>query len=79
MCGALAALGTQAKHSIATWVARDATTAVPRAYVALLGDWTKFTVAAAPGIVGSEEDAKRAAEVVTRFANSALRTLQTPA
>ena len=72
LCGAIAALGSAARNSQATWVARDALTAKPRAYVALVAHQQTARVTAAPGIVGDACDAQTAADVVRRYASQAL-------
>lgn len=71
-CGAIAALGRNARTAQAAWVARDAITAAPRAYVALVAVDGEVDVVSAPGIVGTDEDAATASEVVTRFARDGL-------
>jgi len=73
--GAVAALGSHVKQALATWVARDAITAAPRAYVSLVGtDPTDQSarVVSAPGIVGNPADALMAEDVVRRYAADAL-------
>lgn len=73
--GAVAALGSHVKQAMATWVARDAITAAPRAYVSLVGtDPTdrSIRVVSAPGIVGNPADASKAEDVVRRYAADAL-------
>ncbi len=72
LCGAIAALGSAARNAQATWVARDALTAKPRAYVALVADDQSARVTSAPGIVGNAVDAQTAADVVRRYAAQAL-------
>ena len=71
-CGAIAALGRRFLSSRGAWVARDAVTATPRAYVAILGDTEAVDIVAAAGIVGTDEDAVTAAAVVRRFAREGL-------
>lgn len=71
-CGAIAALGSAARKAQATWVARDAISAKPRAYVALITSGATARIASAPGIVGDNEDARVAADVVRRYAYDAL-------
>ncbi len=71
-CGAIAALGSSAHAAEATWVARDAVTAQPRAYVALITSGSTARIASAPGIIGDAEDARVAADVVARYASQAL-------
>ena len=71
-CGAIAALGSAARKAQATWVASDAISAKPRAYVALIATGTSARVASAPGIVGDAEDARVAADVVRRYATTEL-------
>ena len=75
ICGAIAALGSSARDAQATWVARDAVTAKPRAYVALIASDDEARVVAAPGIVGNESDAQTASDVVRRYASQALGLL----
>lgn len=72
ICGAIAALGSSARESQATWVARDITSAQPRAYVALVTSQNSATVVAAPGIVGSQDDARTASDIIRRYASEAL-------
>ena len=72
LCGAIAALGSSARNSQGTWVAKDIVTAKARAYVALVPGEPTARVVAAPGIVGSEHDAEVAAEVIRRYASQAL-------
>lgn len=72
-CGAIAALGSSARDDGAIcWVARDAVTAQPRAYVALLTSGSSTRIASVPGIVGDAEDARIAADVIRRYAAEAL-------
>ena len=71
-CGAIAALGSSARAATAAWVARDAVTAQPRAYVGLITSGSTARIASAPGIVGDAEDARVAADVVRRYASQAL-------
>ncbi|MFA7265332.1 MAG: hypothetical protein WC054_03375 [Candidatus Nanopelagicales bacterium] len=71
-CGAIAALGSAARKAQATWVARDAISARPRAYVALIANGTSARITSAPGIVGDAEDARVAADVVRRYATAEL-------
>jgi hypothetical protein len=76
--GAVAALGSHIKQALATWVARDAITAAPRAYVSLVGtDPTSRSarVVSAPGIVGNAADAITAEQIVRRYAADALGML----
>ena len=72
LCGAIAALGSSARDSQGTWVARDIVSAKARAYVALVAGDPTAKVVAAPGIVGSENDAQVAAEVIRRYAAAEL-------
>lgn len=70
--GAIAALGTLVSRAIAVWVARDATTAVPRAYAALIANGGHFDVRSAPGLNGDAADADQVREVIRRFAETGL-------
>ena len=73
--GAVAALGSHVKQALATWVARDAITAAPRAYVSLVGTdpaTQAARVVSAAGIVGNPADATMAEDVVGRYAAEAL-------
>ncbi|MGB2970165.1 MAG: hypothetical protein WBB77_09500 [Candidatus Nanopelagicales bacterium] len=70
--GAIAALGTLVRRATAVWVARDATTAVPRAYAALIASGIHFEVRSAPGLYGDVTDAEEAREVIRRFAQNGL-------
>ncbi|MGV1036746.1 MAG: hypothetical protein ACOYD0_06930 [Candidatus Nanopelagicales bacterium] len=70
--GAMAALGTLVRRATAVWVARDATTAVPRAYAALIANGGQFEVRSAPGLNGDAADAAEAREVIRRFAQNGL-------
>jgi hypothetical protein len=73
--GAVAALGSHVKQAMATWVARDAISAMPRAYVSLLGtdpSSQSARVVSALGIVGSPEDGPAAEDVIRRYASQAL-------
>ena len=73
-CGAVAALGRSVADSTYVWVARDAVTALPRAYVAIVTqpDDSSMTVRSAPGLNGNDADAAAAAEIIERYAKSAL-------
>lgn len=71
-CGAIAALGRRYFSSQGAWVARDAVSANPRAYVAIIGDADAVDIVAAAGIVGTDEDAAAAVAVVRRFAREGL-------
>lgn len=71
-CGAFAALGKQVVTASGAWVARDAVTASPRAYVALIDSAGEPEVVAAAGLFGDAQDAQQAADVVTRFAAAQL-------
>ncbi len=73
--GAVAALGSHVKQAMATWVARDAITAAPRAYVSLVGTDPadrSARIVSALGIVGTPSDARTAEAVVRRYAAEAL-------
>jgi hypothetical protein len=70
--GAVAALGNAARSGDAVWVARDAISAMPRAYVALINSERAPELRSAPGLSGDTDDAQAAADVVRRFAKSAL-------
>ncbi|MEI6622938.1 MAG: hypothetical protein WCP28_13630 [Actinomycetes bacterium] len=70
--GAIASLGSVISKDSTVWVARDATTAIPRAYVALNRRGQTASVASAIGLDGTREDARQAADAVRRFAVGAL-------
>ncbi len=75
-CGAVAALGRSVADAQHVWVARDATTALPRAYVAIVtseqANENSAIVRSAPGLNGNDSDAEAAADVVRRYADQAL-------
>ena len=74
--GALAALGGCIGSACHVWVARDAVTALPLAYVAIVtkaqGPDASATIHSAPGLNGNDEDAANAAGVVRRYAIEAV-------
>ncbi|MEI8080923.1 MAG: hypothetical protein WCI74_03665 [Actinomycetes bacterium] len=70
--GAIASLGSFIGKDSTVWVARDATTAIPRAYVALNRSGHRASVASAIGLDGTHEDACQAADAVRRYAVGAL-------
>ena len=68
----MAALGTTAASANAVWVARDAISSLPRAYVALSASDDVAKICSAPGLDGSATDAGLAEAAVRRYAHDAL-------
>lgn len=61
--GALAALGSCVRDADSVWMARDAFTHLPRAYVSVKLSQS-LRVTSAPGLAGTDDDAHQAAGVV---------------
>lgn|GEM_PF-6677290 len=69
--GAVAALGAHARDGSPVWVARDALSGLPRAYVAAVINDGQFTLYSSAGLHGDDNDAQDSRAVVDRFLREA--------